>query len=84
MTSNTFTNTRTYANLDYYWNNDEYELDVINRRQGYAQTIYRDQALDNEGHAIYNGYVFYKLGEYYPAKNGSFTPENIEAYAQTW
>ncbi|MCB4890619.1 hypothetical protein [Bifidobacterium pseudocatenulatum] len=84
MTSIDFTKTRTYADLYHYWNSEDYELDAINYELNYAQTINRDQAVDDEGHAVYDEYVFYKFGEYYPAKNGSFTAEQIEQFAQTW
>lgn len=80
MSSIDFTKTRTYANLHRYWEDKDYELDVINYVLGCIQTIDRDQAVDNEGHALYNEYVFYKIGECHPAMFGSFTAVQVERF----
>lgn len=80
MSSINFTKTRTYANLHRYWEDKDYELDVINYELGCIQTIDRNQAVDNEGHALYNEYVFYKIGECRPAMFGSFTAVQVERF----
>ena len=84
MTSIDFTKTSTYADLYHYWNSEDYELDAINRELSYIQTIDRDQAVDDEGHAVYDEYVFYKIDECHPDRGNSFTAEQIEQFAQTW
>lgn len=84
MTSIDFTKTSTYADLYHYWNSEDYELDAINRELSYIQPIDRDQAVDDEGHAVYDEYVFYKIDECYPDRGNSFTAEQIEQFAQTW
>ena len=55
MTSNTFTNTRTYADIDHYWNGDEYYLEA-HEENGAWETIDRDQAVSEDGAAIYVEY----------------------------
>ena len=99
MTSIDFTKTSTYADLYHYWNSEDYEPDAINRELSYIQTIDRDQAVDDEGHAVYDEYVFYKIDEghavydeyvfykideCHPDRGNSFTAEQIEQFAQTW
>lgn len=84
MNNNDFTKTSTYADLKHYWTSEDYELDAINCELNYMQAIDRDQAIDDEGHAVYDKYVFYKIGEYYPDRGNSFTAEDIEQFAQTW
>jgi hypothetical protein len=84
MTSIDFTKTSTYADLYHYWNSEDYELDAINRELSYIQPIDRDQAVDDEGHAVYDEYVFYKIDECHPDRGNSFTAEQIEQFAQTW
>ncbi len=72
-------------NLRRYLEDEEnYEIDGIDYEHGCIQTIDRNQAIDGEGHAVYDEYVFYKIGEYYPAKCGSFTAEQFEQFAQSW
>lgn len=65
MSSIDFTKTRTYANLHRYWEDKDYELDVINYELGCIQTIDRNQAVDNECH---------------PAMFGSFTAVQVERF----
>ena len=78
MTSIDFTKTSTYADLYRYWANEDYELNGID------QPIDRDQAVDDEGHAMYDEYVFYKADEEYNDPAKTFTAEEVEQFAQTW
>lgn len=77
-----FTRTYTYANLCHYWQDESYELDGINYEHIYIQTIDRNQVVDNEGHAVYDEYVFYRIGECHPARFGSFTAEQVKQFLQ--
>ena len=84
MTSIDFTKTSTYADLLHCWENEDYELDGLNYELNYCQPIDRDQAVDDEGHAMYDEYVFYKAGEEYDEVVKTFTAEQIERFAKTW
>ena len=84
MTSTDFTKTSTYHNLYHYWASEDYELDGIDHKLNYCQPIDRDQAVDDEGHAMYDEYVFSKAGEEYDDPAKTFTAEQIEQFAQTW
>ena len=84
MTSIDFTETSTYADLLHCWENEDYELDGLNYELNYCQPIDRDQAVDDEGHAMYDEYVFCKAGEEYDEVVKTFTAEQIERFAQTW
>lgn len=84
MTSNNFTKTSTYADLLRCWENEDYELDGLNYELPYCEAISRDQAVDDEGHAMYDEYVFRKVGEEYDEVVKTFTAEQIEQFAQTW
>ena len=54
MTSIDFTKTSTYADLYHYWESEDYELNGIDHELNYCQPIDRDQAVDDEGHAMYD------------------------------
>ncbi len=84
MTSNDFTKTSTYADLYHYWASEDYELNGIDHELNYCQPIDRDQAVDDEGHAMYDEYVFYKADEEYNDPAKTFSAEQIEQFAQTW
>lgn len=84
MTSNSFTRTGSYADLLHCWGNEDYELDGLNYELNYCQPIDRDQAVDDEGHAMYDEYVFYKADEEYNDPAKTFSAEQIEQFAQTW
>ena len=84
MTSNSFTRTGSYADLLHCWGNEDYELDGLNYELHYCETISRDQAVDDEGHAMYDEYVFRKPGEEYDEIVKTFTAEQVEQFAQTW
>ena len=83
MTSNTFANTRTYADIDHYWNGDEYYLEA-HEEDGAWETIDRDQAVSEDGTAIYVAYFFGKEGDDVRIPERTYAAEDIEAYAQTW
>lgn len=68
----------------HYWESEDYELNGIDHELNYCQPIDRDQAVDDEGHAMYDEYVFRKAGEEYNDHAKTFTSEQIEQFAQTW
>lgn len=84
MTSIEFTKTSTYADLYTYWGNEDYELDGLNYELHYCQPIDRDQAVDDEGHAMYDEYIFHKPGDEFYNPSRTFTAEQVEQFAQTW
>ena len=84
MTSIDFTKTSTYADLYHYWMSEDYELDGLNYELHYCEAISRDQAVDDEGHAMYDEYVFRKAGEEYDDPAKTFTAEQVEQFAKTW
>lgn len=43
--------------IDRLWNDPTYGLDGFSTEGGYIQPIDRDQAVDENGHANYDGYV---------------------------
>lgn len=84
MTSNDFTKTSTYHNLYHYWMSEDYMLNGIDYDLNYSEPITRDQVVDEEGHAMYDKYVFSKASEEYADPAKTFTAEQIEQFAQTW
>ena len=84
MTGIDFTKSSVYADLYRYWADEDYELNGIDHELNYCQPIDRDQAVDDEGHAMYDEYVFCKAGEECNDPAKSFTAEQIEEFAQTW
>ena len=84
MTSIEFTKTSTYADLYTYWGNEDYKLDGLNYELHYCQPIDRDQAVDDEGHAMYDEYIFHKPGDEFYNPSRTFTAEQVEQFAQTW
>lgn len=54
MTSIEFTKISTYAGLYHCWENEDYQLDGLNYELHYCEPISRDQAVDDEGHAMYD------------------------------
>ncbi len=83
MTSIDFTRTSTYADLDHYWNSDEYCLEA-HEGNGAWEMIDRDQAVDENGKAYYVEYFFGKENDDYRTPERTYAAEDIEAYAQTW
>lgn len=73
-------NTETLATL---WNNDNATL--IGVGTDYAEAIDRDQAVDDDGKAIFDAYAF-EIGDGYeePVRQWKFTADDVEAFARTW
>lgn len=84
MTGIDFTKTSAYHDLYHYWMSEDYMLNGIDCDLNYSEDIERDQAVDEEGHAVYDEYVFYKADEEYSDPAKTFTAEQIELFAQTW
>lgn len=84
MTSIEFTNTSTYADLFNYWMSEDYQLVGMNYKLRYCEPISRDQAVDDEGHAMYDEYIFHKPGEEFYNPCRTFSAEKVELFAQTW
>ena len=84
MTSNSFTRTDSYADILHCWENEDYQLDGMNYELRYCEPISRDQAVDDEGHAMYDEYIFHKPGEEFYNPSRTFTAEEVEQFAQTW
>ena len=83
MTSIDFTKTSTYADLYHYWANEDYTLEAKDE-DGSWESIDRDQAVDDEGHACYTAYAFTAADEPYRDPAKTFTAEQVEWFAQTW
>lgn len=62
---------------------EDYTLEAKNE-DGNWESIDRDQAVDDESHAMYDEYVFYKAGEEYDDHAKTFTAGQIEQFAQIW
>lgn len=84
MTSIEFTKTSTYADLLHCWGNEDYKLDGLNYELRYCEPIRRDQAVDDEGQAMYDEYIFHKPGDEFYNPSRTFTAEQVEQFAQTW
>lgn len=84
MTSIEFTNTSTYADFFNYWMDEDCKLDGLNYELRYCEPISRDQAVDDEGQAMYDEYIFHKSGDEFYNPSRTFTAEQVELFAQTW
>ena len=51
---------------------------------GSWESIDRDQAVDDEGHAYYTVYAFTSADEAYRDPAKTFTAEQVEQFAKTW
>ena len=73
-------NTETLATL---WNNDNATL--IGVGTDYAEAIDRDQAIDDNGKAVFESYIF-ELGDGYSedVRMWKFSAADVEAFAVTW
>lgn len=69
--------------LETLWNNNAATL--IGVGDDYAEAIGRDQAVDDDGNAIFNSYAF-EIGDGYeePVRQWKFTAADVEAFARTW
>ena len=65
------------------WNDNNAAL--IGIGDGYAETIDRDQALDEYGKAVYKSYRF-ETGDGYEedVRQWKFTAAEVEEFARTW
>ena len=65
------------------WNNNDAAL--IGIGDGYAETIDRDQAVDEDGKAVFKSYRF-ETGDGYSGgvRQWEFSAADVEAFARTW
>lgn len=81
---NTFSNLMN--NIEALWNTPEAML--VGHGEGFDEPIDRDQAMDEDGKAIFKSYTLsLHLGGYYLESRDiiiDFSAEDMEAYAQTW
>ena len=65
------------------WNNNNAALVGIG--DGYAETIDRDQAVDEDGKAVFKSYRF-EIGDAYSGevRQWEFTSDEVEDFARTW
>lgn len=80
---NDFTLTRTYADLDHYWNDEDYTLEA-KETDGSWESIDRDQAVDEHGDPYYERYAFSAPDDTYRQPDRMFSPEQVGRYADTW
>lgn len=80
------TDTNLMQNIDALW--DTPEAMLIGHGEGFDEAIDRDQAVDEDGKAIFKSYTLSLDlgGEYFDPRiiDIKFTAEDMEAYAQTW
>ena len=85
------TNDNLMANINTLWNTPEAELTGCG--DGYCESIDRDQAVDEDGKAIYKSYrltldlnELFDVDQWYEPKEIiiDFSAEDMEAYAMTW
>jgi len=73
-------------NIDALWNTPEAML--IGHGEGFVEPIDRDQAVDEDGKAIFKYYTLYFFNDHDYINPREiiidFTAEDMEAYAQTW
>ena len=73
-------NNETIKNL---WNNDDAML--VGVGDGYSEAIDRDQAVDEDGKAVFESYIF-EIGNGYDedVRMWKFSADDIENFARTW
>lgn len=80
------TNDNLMNNINTLWNTPEAELTGYG--DGYCESIDRDQAVDDDGKAVYKSYsISIELGDGYTDSREvviNFSAEDMEAYARTW
>lgn len=80
------TDTNLMQNIDALWNTPEAML--VGHGEGFDEPIDRDQAVDEDGKAIYKSYTLSLDlgGEYFDPRIIAirFSAEDMEAYARTW
>lgn len=64
---------------------DDNDATLIGIGDGYAEAIDRDQAVDDDGKAIFNSYIF-ETGNGYDGDvcRWEFSAAEVEAFARTW
>ena len=69
--------------LETLWNNNDAML--VGVGTDYAEAIGRDQAVDEDGNAIFNSYAF-EIGNGYEddVRMFEFSAAEVEAFARTW
>lgn len=75
--------------IDKLWSDPAYGLDGFSVKDGYIQPIDRDQAVDEDGHANYDGYVLIREIEDDDSPVSEleayhFDADTMEAYARKW
>lgn len=75
--------------IDRLWNDPTYGLDGFSTEGGYIQPIDRDQAVDGNGHANYDGYVLSREIEdddspVSELETYQFDADTMESYARKW
>lgn len=75
--------------VDRLWNDPTYGLDGFSTEGGYIQPIDRDQAVDGNGHANYDGYVLSREIEdddspVSELETYQFDADTMESYARKW
>lgn len=88
LTSNLMQYGKKMDALRILWAHDDVELDGYIAR-GTSSAIDWDQAVDDDGHAVYDLYFFSmdvapKSDDAPDYKNLTFAPSEIEAFARTW
>ena len=73
-----------YHDLLHYWNDETYHLNGIDKNLNYSEPITRDQAVDENGKAFYDEYVFYTDDEEYADPQKRFTSDDIERFFKTF
>lgn len=77
------TDTNLMQNIDALWNTPEAML--VGHGEGFDEPIDRDQAVDDDGKAIYKSYTLSLcVAADYRYIVINFSAEEMEAYAQTW
>ena len=75
-------------NIDALWRTNKAQLDGYLDADGISEPIDRDQAVDDDGRAIYDRYTLsIELGDGYTDNRRiviPFNAEAMEAYARTW
>lgn len=69
--------------IETLWNNPAAML--VGVGDDYAETIDRDQAVDEDGNAVFESYVF-EIGDGYTEAPSAwkFTAAEVEEFARTW
>ena len=74
---------KTNETLETLWNNPDATL--VGVGSDYAEAIDRDQAVDEDGKAVFESYIF-EIGDGYDedVRMWKFSAADIEEFARTW